>query len=154
MKTSIKLTQIGDLRVSKLEIKDETVYVIYHKGKPYNGPGRKLVYTSRGAANGVITNDSRDEAKHRHSITRDYLTDIDWYDLDSASREGFIDKVRNEFTVIEYGTKQTKKQGFSPDEIIRKLKDQISSTNLYDRDSYNEGYREALRDMIQVFNSL
>gem|GEM_PF-7000809 len=43
---------------------------------------------------------------------------------------------------------------YTSEEIIQKLKDQISSTNLYDRDSFNEGYREALRDMIQVFKSI
>lgn len=36
------------------------------------------------------------------------------------------------------------------DEIIELLKDQISSTNLNDRTAYNEGYRQALRDMIIV----
>lgn len=92
--------------MSKLQIKNETVYVIYHEGKPYDGSGRKLVYTSRVAANGVITNDSRDEAKHRHTKTRNYMDDTDWYDLDKASREILIDKIRNEFSIVEYGPRE------------------------------------------------
>ncbi|OMD76849.1 hypothetical protein [Paenibacillus odorifer] len=92
--------------MSRLQIKNETVYVIYHDGKPYGGKGRKLVYTSKAAANGVVTNDSKDEAEHRHSITRNYLSDTDWYDLDKASREILIEKVRDEFSIVEYAPKE------------------------------------------------
>lgn len=41
-----------------LQIKNETVYVIYRNGQPYQSKGRKLVYTTKGAANGVITQDA------------------------------------------------------------------------------------------------
>lgn len=41
---------------------------------------------------------------------------------------------------------------FIEEEIILLLRKQISSTNLYDRSSYNVGYRDALRDMVMIIS--
>jgi hypothetical protein len=89
-----------------LKIVDETVYVIYKNGVPYEGDGRKLVYTSTGAANGVITKEAKRDAERNYTTTRNYLTDIDWYELGWNSREYLIDRVKEEFTIVEYGPKE------------------------------------------------
>jgi hypothetical protein len=39
------------------------------------------------------------------------------------------------------------------EQIVELLRKQISSTNLYDRSTFNQGYREALRDMIHVIKN-
>lgn len=87
--------------VADLTIKDETVYVIYNNGQPYKSFGRKLVYTNVGGAKGVITNDSSDEARYRY----EKKTKKDWYDLSNKKREELINKVKEEFEVVEYGPK-------------------------------------------------
>jgi hypothetical protein len=89
-----------------LKIENETVYVIYKNGVPYEGDGRKLVYTSTSAANGVITKEAKREAEHGWLVKRDYLNDADWYELSRKSREILIDKVKDEFTIVEYGPKE------------------------------------------------
>lgn len=79
-----------------LEIKNETVYVIYRNGIPYKAAGRKLVYTTAGAANSVITNVVKDEVNY----TKEY------YNLPRDERNAIVEKIKNEeFTVIEYGPK-------------------------------------------------
>lgn len=42
------------------------------------------------------------------------------------------------------------KNTFTKDEVVEILRNLISSTNLYDRSSFNQGYREALRDAVDV----
>lgn len=81
-----------------LEIKDETVYVIYRNGTPYNTTGRKIVYTFKGAAKGVITNEAKDIAQ------MDYAGD--WYELSRSKREKLIENVTEEFEIIEYVPKE------------------------------------------------
>ncbi|WP_339193835.1 hypothetical protein MKY95_18915 [Paenibacillus sp. FSL P4-0176] len=81
-----------------LQIKDETVYVIYRNGSPYEARGRKLVYTSRGAANGVVTKEAYDEARLSY--------DRDWYELSNSKRESMTEKVKKEFNIVEYGPKR------------------------------------------------
>lgn len=90
-----------------LKIKNETVYVIYRDGQPYQETGRKLVYTSKGAANGVITTDAREEARFRYDdMQRAGGYKIpDWWDIGKDKQQDFIDLVRAEFTVVEYGPK-------------------------------------------------
>lgn len=89
--------QSGDQKMS-LQIKDETVYVIYRNGQPYKTHGRKLVYTSRGAANGVVTKEAYDEARLSYKG--------DWYDLSVNKRENMTEKVKKEFNIVEYGPKR------------------------------------------------
>lgn len=91
-----------------LKIENETVYVIYKNGVPYDGESRKLVYTSMSAANGVVTKEAKREAEHRCNSNRSYLSDSDWWDMDRTSREININKVRSEFTIVEYGPKENK----------------------------------------------
>lgn len=81
-----------------LQIKDETVYVIYQNGQPYQARGRKLVYTSKGAANGVITKEAYDEARLSYNG--------DWYDLSNSKRETMTEAVKKEFDIVEYGPKR------------------------------------------------
>jgi hypothetical protein len=90
-----------------LQIKNETVYVIYHDGKPYGGSGRKLVYTSKSAANGVISREAKSEAEHRYHLARSYSTDCDWYELDLSVREDLINEMKKEFNIVEYEPKNT-----------------------------------------------
>jgi len=82
-----------------LQIKNETVYVIYHNGTPYNKSGRKIVYTSKGAARGVITNDAKDIAKYDYNFS-------DWYELSSNKKEELVQKVVDEFEIVEYAPKK------------------------------------------------
>lgn len=88
-----------------LKIKNETVYVIYHNGEPYQGNGRKLVYTTKGSANGVITQDAKDEARYRFEKSK---VGNDWYELSLSERDKLIDKVKEEFQVIEYAPRKVK----------------------------------------------
>ena len=77
-----------------LQVKNETVYVIYYRGEPYNTTGRKIVYTSTGAAKGVITNESKNIAE---SDYEGY-----WYELSRESRDKLIQVASNEFEIVEY----------------------------------------------------
>ena len=78
-----------------LKIKNETVYVIYHNGQPYDNSGRKIVYTSKGAAKGVITNDAKDNARY----TKGY------YDLSHEQKEKLIEENLMGFEIVEYTPK-------------------------------------------------
>lgn len=91
-----------------LQIIDETVFVIYKDGKPYEATGRKLVYTKKGAANGVITAVAGDEAQRRHNDKRrgKEYTIPEWYYLGRDENKRLIDEVRKEFEVVEYGPKR------------------------------------------------
>lgn len=89
-----------------LKIKDETVYVIYRNGEPYQARGRKLVYTTKGAANGVITNDAQNEAWNKY---RDMLKEKGIKPLEHRTNydvlDSFENEARKEFKVVEYGPK-------------------------------------------------
>jgi hypothetical protein len=93
--------------MANLKIKNETVYVIYHNGQPYQKPGRKLVYTSKGAAKNVITTDAQYEARRRYENERKNKNyDLpSWWELTEEEREKHIDAVKSEFEVVEYGPK-------------------------------------------------
>ncbi|MNX90399.1 hypothetical protein D3C86_1224450 [compost metagenome] len=80
-----------------LQIKNETVYVIYRNGEPYQSRGRKLVYTTKGAANGVITQEAHDEARLSFNGS--------WYDLNNNERDSMIEAAKTEFDIVEYGPK-------------------------------------------------
>nr|WP_145401671.1 hypothetical protein [Paenibacillus xylanexedens] len=80
-----------------LQIKNETVYVIYRNGQPYQSRGRKLVYTSKCAANGVVTKETYDEARLSYKG--------DWYELSNSKRESMTEAVKKEFNIVEYGPK-------------------------------------------------
>lgn len=82
-----------------LQIKNETVYVIYRNGEPYNSAGRKIVYTTKGAARGVITNEAKDSVRNSYDFD-------DWYELGSDKKEELIQKVVDEFEIIEYVPKK------------------------------------------------
>lgn len=84
--------------MASLQIKKETVYVIYRNGEPYQGRGRKLVYTTIGAARGVISSDSYDEARLNYE-------GFDWWELGQEGQYRFIEKVKREFEVVEYTPK-------------------------------------------------
>lgn len=81
-----------------LKIKNETVYVIYCDGHPYQGNGRKLVYTTKGAANGVITNEATD--KLRYGLD-------EFYDLTHDERNKLIEDEKKKYTIVEYTPKGT-----------------------------------------------
>ena len=83
-----------------MEIKNETVYVIYHDGEPFDGNGRKSVYTKKGAARGVITEESKDIAKNRNRK--------DWYEFSREDQEQLINNVKSEFEIVEYVPKYKK----------------------------------------------
>jgi hypothetical protein len=91
-----------------LKIKNETVYVIYRNGEPYQKAGRKIVYTSKGAANGVITADTYDEAyeNYKKIRTESRYTIAEWYYLPDAEREKFIEDVKSQFELVEYVPKK------------------------------------------------
>ncbi|RKJ60276.1 hypothetical protein D7X33_28070 [Butyricicoccus sp. 1XD8-22] len=82
-----------------LQVKDETVYVIYHNGEPYNGTGRKIVYTTKGAAKGVITKEAKELAEYK------YEEFCDWYELSRTERDRLIQNIINEFEIVEYTPK-------------------------------------------------
>lgn len=91
-----------------LKIENETVYVIYRNGEPYQTSGRKLVYTTLGAANGIITTDAKRMAESRYLEKRrdgGYVLP-DWYKVPRDKRKILIDDVRKEFVVIPYGPKE------------------------------------------------
>ena len=81
-----------------LQIKNETVYVIYKDGEPYNGSGRKLVYTTRGAAQGVITNEAKDNAHYKYAKGS-------WWDLSNAEKDKLIEQELSKFQIVEYTPK-------------------------------------------------
>ena len=73
------------------QILNETLYVIYQNGKPYDVPGRKLVYCLECTAQAVITRESIKIAKRR------------WPQAEDHEKEA--DKVLKEFSVVEYRPK-------------------------------------------------
>ncbi|WP_431785856.1 hypothetical protein [Paenibacillus lactis] len=81
-----------------LQIKNETVYVIYRNGQPYQSKGRKLVYTTKGAANGVITQDAYDEARHHYK-------GFDWWELGEERQNELVQRIKSEFELVEYTPK-------------------------------------------------
>jgi hypothetical protein len=92
-----------------LKIENETVYVIYKNGIPYDGDGRKLVYTSISAANGVITKEAKREAERNYDwMSPKFPGRPYWYELDSEYRNRTIEEEKNEFIIVEYGPKETK----------------------------------------------
>ncbi|WP_063562919.1 hypothetical protein [Paenibacillus sp. O199] len=88
-----------------LQIKDETVYVIYRNDQPYEARGRKLVYTSKGAANGVVTKEAYDEARLSYKG--------DWYELSNSKRETMTEKVKKEFNIVKYGQRGMRIENFN-----------------------------------------
>lgn len=82
-----------------MEVKDETVYVIYHNGMPYPHV-KKPVYLTEGTAKGQITHLAKELAKHRFE-NADYGHNY-WYDLGREGREDLIEEARNEFKIVEY----------------------------------------------------
>lgn len=84
--------------MASLQIKDETVYVIYRNGEPYQGRGQKLVYTTKGAAKCVILSDSYDETELNYE-------GFDWRALSNEERNKLVEKVKSEFEVVEYTPK-------------------------------------------------
>lgn len=64
-----------------LQVKNETVYVIYRNGEPYNKTGRKIAYTTKGSARGVITNEAKEIARY------DFEKSYEWYDLSIEKRD-------------------------------------------------------------------
>jgi hypothetical protein len=97
--------------VASLTIKNETVYVIYRKGQPYSESGRKLVYTTKGSANGVITYDAEQEARRRYDELRKKsgYKMLDWY-YDTEEKKQLIDEVRSQFEVVEYVPRRDKNE--------------------------------------------
>lgn len=79
-----------------LEIKNETVYVIYYDDKPYNTSGRKIVYTSKGAAKGVITNDVNKEVTYSPEI----------HNLSSSEVDEALKKELGKYKIVEYTPKE------------------------------------------------
>ena len=77
-----------------MEIKNETVYVIYYDGKPYKTSGRKLVYTTIGSAKGVITTDSEEIARYDYEGS--------WWDLHRDERKKLANTIKERFEVVEY----------------------------------------------------
>ena len=86
--------------MTELTIKNETVYVIYRNGEPYSSKGKKLVYTTKGAANGVITNESKELAVE--SVVDGTRNRKLWWDLSKGEQDEIVDRIRNEFEVVEY----------------------------------------------------
>lgn len=87
-----------------LKITNETVFVIYRNGQPYESRGRKLAYTTKGAARGVITADARIIARDRFAA--EDAGNNYWYDLTKEERDELVDIVRGEFEVVDYGPKR------------------------------------------------
>jgi len=85
--------------LSRLEIKNETVYVIYKNGKPYQSFGRKIVYTTKGSANGVITADAKKHAQMNY-------VKGSWWDLMPSEQEKLIEKEKGKFELVEYVPKK------------------------------------------------
>ena len=75
-----------------MEIKNETVYVIYRNGEPYTESSRKTVYTKRGSANGVITTVAKEEARYGN----------DYWNLSYEERDELVEHIKKEFSVVEY----------------------------------------------------
>ncbi|WP_161627010.1 hypothetical protein [Paenibacillus polymyxa] len=53
------------------------------------------MYTTKGAANGVITSDSYDEARYNYK-------GFDWWELGQEGQEKIVKTIRDEFEVVEY----------------------------------------------------
>lgn len=75
-----------------MKINNETVYVIYHNGNPYEASNRKTVYTKRGSANGVITTIAKEDARYGN----------DYWNLNDSERKELVEEIKKEFTVVEY----------------------------------------------------
>jgi hypothetical protein len=82
-----------------MEVKNETIYVIYHNGTPYPHV-QKPVYLTKGSAKGQITHIAKKLARERFENV-DYGHNY-WYVLDNTGREDLIEEARNEFKIIEY----------------------------------------------------
>ncbi|QSF43402.1 hypothetical protein [Paenibacillus tianjinensis] len=75
-----------------LKIENETVYVIYKNGVPYDGESRKLVYTSMSAASSVITTEAKREAERNYDwMEAKFPGRPYWYELDREYRDRMID---------------------------------------------------------------
>ena len=57
-----------------------------------------MVYTTRGSANGVITQDSNDKARLNYK-------GYDWWEVGKERQEEIINQVRNQFEIVEYTPK-------------------------------------------------
>ena len=82
-----------------MEVKNETVYVIYHNDVPYPHV-QKPVYLTKGSAKGQITHIAKELARQRFE-NRNYGHNY-WYDLDRSGQEDLIEEARNEFKIVEY----------------------------------------------------
>jgi hypothetical protein len=70
---------------------DDKIFVIYHNGKRYDKPGRKIAYLTKGAAKSVITNDSKELAQLRYD------------ELSIEERNQLAKEIADkEFQIIEY----------------------------------------------------
>lgn len=90
----------------KLQIENETVYAVYRDGKPFHGEGCKLIYTTKGAATGVITREAKGEAEGNYYLGRNILTDKHWYELELSIRENMIIDIKRKFSIVEYVPKE------------------------------------------------
>jgi hypothetical protein len=140
-----------------LKIKNETVYVIYLNGEPYSESGRKLVYTTKGAANGVITYDAEQEARRRYDELRKKsgYEMLDWY-YDTEEKKQLIEEVRSQFEVVEYAPKKTDLK-----KLLDKLKSYVESLHeeacedcVLTNDEYIEGFRTALLSVLKKISEL
>jgi hypothetical protein len=74
---------------------DDKIFVIYHNGKRYDKPGRKIAYLTKGAAKSVITNDSKELAQLRY--------DDKYWELSIEERNQLAKEIADkEFQIIEY----------------------------------------------------
>lgn len=83
------------------KIENETVYVIYYKGKPFESSGRKIVYMNRASAKSVITSESKRLAQeiYRQSYNQTF------YDIGKEERTKWIEICKKDFEIIEYTPK-------------------------------------------------
>lgn len=90
-----------------MQIKNETVYVIYFDGKPYEAYGRKLAYISRGAAKGVVTGDMN--AMLDRMFQKE--TGKDYFDNPNAEVWNRLEgELSARFEIVEYGPKRGREE--------------------------------------------
>lgn len=92
-----------------VKIKNETVFVIYRNGEPYQERGRKIVYTTIGAAKRIITGDSEEIARRNFDKEKGYDESrhhLGWWDeLTQEEREKRIESVKEQFSIVVYTPK-------------------------------------------------
>ncbi|QYK62607.1 hypothetical protein [Paenibacillus sp. S25] len=94
------------------KIQNETIYVIYRNGEPYQGNGENHVYKTRGAADIAMTLGIENEARSNYEKIRhsyDYKL-AEWREIGHNRQCGFMDEIRPKFQVVEYGPKSGEEQ--------------------------------------------